>query len=62
MSRQYLACKFRPGDKRAYTYHNDGEPRAVGDLVKVETREGVKEVTVHEIVGKPSFATEPVVA
>lgn len=38
--RQYVACKFRSEDARSYTYHNDGEPVAVGDLVKVADRSG----------------------
>ena len=33
--RQFVAVKFRPNDKRTYTYHNDGPPVRVGDTVKV---------------------------
>ena len=61
MPRQYLACKFRTTDKRSYTYHNDGAPRAVGDEVEVETRDGVKTVTVVSVSDQaPSFATKPI--
>ena len=38
MPRQYVAVKFRPSDKRTYTYHHDAEPVAVGDEVKVAKR------------------------
>lgn len=38
--RQYVVCKFRPTDKRGYTYHHDGEPVAVGDEVKVPNKHG----------------------
>jgi hypothetical protein len=31
---QFIKCKFRSNDTRAYTYRNDGEPVAVGDFVK----------------------------
>lgn len=62
-SRQYIACTFRPGDARQYTYHNDGEAVAVGDTVKVTDRDGVgwKRVTVAAIVDTaPSFPTKPI--
>lgn len=39
-SRQFVACKFRPNDKRDFTYHNDGPPVRVGDQVKVPDRSG----------------------
>ena len=38
--RQYVVCKFRPTDQRTYTYHNDGEPVAIGDKVKCPSRHG----------------------
>jgi hypothetical protein len=58
---QYVACRFAESG-RTYTYHNDGEPVAVGDKVKVLTqREGQKTVTVAEILtAKPKFDTKPV--
>lgn len=28
-NRQFVACKFRPGDRRSYTYHWDGEPLTI---------------------------------
>lgn len=39
-NRQFVACKFRPGDRRSYTYHWDGEPLAPGDEVKVPDKSG----------------------
>lgn len=35
--RQYLDIAFRPGG-RTYRYHNDGEPVARGDKVRVTSR------------------------
>lgn len=63
MSRQYLTAKFAPGDKRAYTYHNDGEPVACGDLVLVPGRgDKPQTVTVHEVfVPAPEFATKAII-
>ncbi|APL94116.1 hypothetical protein [Sphingobium indicum] len=63
MSRQYVACKFRPDDKRSYTYHNDGEPVAVGDEVKIAGRsdDGWQRVHVVAIADEmPSFETKPI--
>lgn len=37
MARQYVAVRFTPGDRRTYTYHNDGPPVAPGDTVTVAT-------------------------
>lgn len=61
--RQYVVCKFRPTDARSYTYHNDGDPVAIGDTVKVEDArsDGWKRgevVDVHEET--PAFATKPI--
>lgn len=39
-TRQFVAVKFRKGETRTYTYHNDGEPVAPGDQVKVAARSG----------------------
>lgn len=60
---QYVACKFRSGDARSYTYHNDGEPVSVGDTVKVEDRDGDgwKRVEVVSVSSqKPKFETKPI--
>ena len=60
--RQYLACTFREGDARKYTYLWDGEPLAVGDRVVVITDRGASTITVAEvIVEAPSFATKSIV-
>lgn len=61
--RQFAVCKFRPGDRRGYTYHNDGAPVAVGDRVTVDgpRGEGKMTVEVSEIgVPEPSFATKAI--
>jgi hypothetical protein len=64
MPRQFVACKFRPTDTRTFTYFNDGEPLAVGNLVKVPDArsDGWKRVEVAEIdVPEPTqFACKPV--
>jgi hypothetical protein len=60
MTRQFLAVEFKPGGRR-YTYANDGEPVAIGDLVKVETRGAIQVVPVAEIViEEPPFACKPI--
>lgn len=63
-SRQFIACKFRPNDKREFTYHNDGPPVAVGDQVKVPDRsgDGWNAVTVSAVgVPEPTkFATKAI--
>lgn len=61
MAMQYVEVKFRPWDKRAYTYHWDGEPLNIGQTVRVETRDGwqaVEVVGVSEV--KPPFPTKPI--
>jgi hypothetical protein len=62
MATQYVAAKFRPTDKRTYTYANDGDPVAVGDKVKVpDPREdGWVAVEVVAIVDKPAFVCKPI--
>lgn len=59
MPRQFVACKFRPEDKRAYTYEFEGEPLAEGDLVKVaNARTGATSI-IHVVsigLDEPSFA------
>lgn len=61
---QYLTAKFREGDKRAYTYHNDGERLSPGDRAKVPgkaSHEGWSTVIVVEVdVPKPPFPTKGV--
>lgn len=61
-SLQFIACKFRADDHRAYTYHNEGAPVVVGDLVKIEdARSGMtKTVIVTAIVSQPTFATKAI--
>lgn len=60
--REFVAVKFRSGDKRAYTYHWEGpDPIACGDQVKVPDRrgDGWTRATVHEIgLAAPEFATK----
>lgn len=60
--RQFVTCKFRPGDTRKYTYHNDGDPVAPGDKVIVDAprAEGKITIEVCEIVGQPRFETKPI--
>ncbi len=63
MTRQYVTCKFRAADTRAYTYHNDGEPVHSGDEVKVMDKSGVgwKRVYVADAnAPKPEFDTKPI--
>jgi hypothetical protein len=65
MTRQYATCTFRKGDSRSYTYHNDGDPVAIGDEVKVEdprSTDGIwKRVYVVGVDHpKPSFPTKPI--
>jgi hypothetical protein len=62
-NRQFVACKFRPGDSRSYTYHWDGEPLAPGDEVKVADRDGdgwKKVIVVSASWANPSFPTKPI--
>lgn len=59
----YVACKFRPGDTRLYTYTWDGEPLAPGDMVKVADNrsDGWKRVEVVSISNQaPPFACKPI--
>jgi hypothetical protein len=59
-ARQFIACVFKSGG-RSYTYHNDGEPVAEGDQVKVTPRDGdgFQVVTVVAVVDQaPSFPTK----
>lgn len=59
--RQFVACQFKPGQGREYTFHNDGPPVAVGDHVRAESRHG--ECIVHVSVidlEPPSYETKPI--
>lgn len=38
IGRQYVTVKFKEAEKRAYTFHNDGEPLKPGDEVKLPSR------------------------
>jgi len=54
---QYIACTFRKGDRRSYTYANPGDPVSVGDEVKApdKTGEGWTRVYVSAVgVPKPT--------
>lgn len=48
---QFIKVRFGPLDSRRYTYRNDGEPVAVGDMVKVPDArlDGWKRVEVTDI-------------
>jgi hypothetical protein len=60
--RQFVAVRFKPWERRTYTYHNDGAPIAIGEEVEVDTPKGRQRV---EVVGlsdlTPSFPTKPIV-
>lgn len=60
-ARQLVAVEFAPGG-RTYTYHNEGEPVAVGDSVVVHARGGP---TVVEVVSlnpaPPKFPTKAII-
>lgn len=61
--RQYLSVKFRPEDKRSYTYHNDGPPVAEGDMVHLSAR-GDGWTKGHVIAvnqHRPSFETKGII-
>lgn len=60
MARQYVSVRFRPWDKRTYTYHWDGEPVNVGEEVKVGTRDGLATVSVEAVTEvAPPYETKP---
>ena len=61
--RQFVACVFREGQTRTYTYHNDGEPVAKGDRVQIMARDGIGKQTliVADLVDKPpQFETKAI--
>lgn len=63
MGRQFIDCAFKAGG-RPYAYHNDGEAVTIGDLVRVEGRNGA--IQSVEVVGlwlaerPPEFETKPI--
>lgn len=63
-NRRYVACKFRIGDTKTFTYHTDGETYADGDIVRVPDRSGDgwnKVFVVSTSDEKPSFPTKPII-
>ena len=61
--RQYLAVRFRPGDRRTYTYHNDGPPLGAGQEVRVPDRSGdgwTRATVVEAFTAAPTFATKAI--
>lgn len=62
--RQFVACAFREGDKRTYTYHNDGAPVGPGDRVQVPGRSpGVVQTVIVAWITDvaPTFETKPII-
>jgi hypothetical protein len=61
---QFVKCKFRENDTRAYTYQWDGEPLEPGDIVRIEDNRNPgwwKRVWVVETTnGEPDFACKPI--
>lgn len=60
----FVSVKFNPRHDRTYTYTYDGDqPLRPGDMVKVETNDGAKSVTVAAVdLPKPPFACKPIVS
>jgi hypothetical protein len=50
---QYLTAKFSADEKRAYTYHNDGDPVAPGDRVLVPGRGDKPRTVIVDQIGVP---------
>lgn len=62
MTRQYLTAKFRPTDKRAYTYHNDGPPVAPGNEIKIPSARGTDgwaRATVFGLISEAEAKAQP---
>lgn len=58
---QFVSVKYRPGDTRSYTFHNDGPPVAVGDTVRVDGRDGWQAVLAVAVTDqKPAFQTKAI--
>lgn len=59
--RQFVAVAFSEGG-RAYTYHNDGEPVTIGDVVLVPVRGDARQAAhVVSLPAEPPFETKPIV-
>jgi hypothetical protein len=60
----FISVKFNAADYHAYTYIYDGDEQlSPGDFVVVETKDGRKPVTVHEVdVSEPPFRCKPIIA
>lgn len=59
---QFVACKFK-GVGRPYTYRNDGDPLAVGDLVKVASKTGDTWIPIEVVMimdDEPTFDCKPI--
>lgn len=54
MNRQFVAVQFSSGDRKSYTYHNDGRPVAKGDRVLVPTSRGQTSATVVRVFSEPA--------
>jgi hypothetical protein len=62
MSRQFVGVEFKAGG-RPYSFHNDGDPLRVGDLVRVLVRGG-REITATVAIiddDEPPFETKPII-
>lgn len=61
-NRQFVRAQFKPGEGRAYTYHNEGERVEVGHKVRVESRHGHATVHVCEVdcEAPRDFETRPI--
>lgn len=58
---QFVQVKFSPESGTAYTYHNDGEPVAVGDNVQVERHGKWLTLPVYAVTDvEPTFVTRPI--
>lgn len=63
-NRQYILVTFKPGG-RTYVYHNDGEPVAPTDEVKVPNPRGdpgewIRASVVEIMTDAPEFATKAI--
>lgn len=58
----FVAVKFNPQYDRSYTYfYNGAAALSPGDMVKVETKDGIKTAHVEAInVSKPPFTCKPI--
>jgi hypothetical protein len=63
MKRQYVTGKFRPGDTRIYTWHNDREPVAAGDRIVIPGKAGPLVIDVDSVYYEPTppYETKPIV-